>query len=155
MKGKFIFALAAALGLAGCATQSFEPGEEPELEVVADFAKFYRTGPGQERGPDATLRTGERFKMLRREMGYSFVLLEDGRTGYVANEEMAPASPEPPAEPQPKRPRKKHSGAEDRDFPEPAPGAMPDLSVLPEAVEVFHPGLENDIPADAKPEFRY
>jgi hypothetical protein len=155
MKGTIIFALAAALCLAGCATQSFEPGQEPEFEVREDFAKFYQTGPGQERGPDASLRTGERFKMLRREMGYSFVLLEDGRTGYVANEEMASAPPEPPVEPETKRSRKKSNGSEDRDFPEPAPGEMPDLSELPEAVEVFHPGLESEIPADAKPEFRY
>jgi hypothetical protein len=155
MKGKIIFALAVALCLAGCATQSFEPGQEPEFEVAADFAKFYQTGPGQERGPDASLRTGERFKMLRREMGYSFVLLEDGRTGYVANEEMAAAPPEPLADPKTKRSRKKKSEDEDRDFPEPAPGEMPDLSELPEAVEVFHPGLGNEIPADAKPEFRY
>jgi len=153
MKGIFILA-AVALCFSGCATQSFEPGEEPAFEVTADFAKFYQTGPGQQRGPDATLRTGDGFKLLRREMGYSFVLLEDGRAGYVANEEMGPA-PERLAEPQPERPRKKKSRGESADFPEPPPGEMPDLSVLPEAVEVFHPGLESDIAPDAKPQFRY
>ena len=147
-------AMLAALWLAGCATQTFEPGKEPEFEVSGDFAKFYLAGPGQERGPDATLRTGERFKLLRREMGYSYVQLENGRAGYVANEEMAPA-PEPVVEPQSKRPRKKSGGSGSEEFAEPAPGEMPDLSVLPEAVEVFHPAEELDLPPDAKPQFRY
>jgi hypothetical protein len=154
MKMIFIPAVLAALWLSGCATQTFEPGKEPEFMVGVDFAKFYLVGPGQERGPDATLRTGERFKLLRREMGYSYVRLEDGRAGYIANEEMAPA-PEPAAEPKPKRSRKKSGGSSEEDFAEPAPGEMPDLSELPEAVEVYHPVEELDLPADAKPQFRY
>jgi len=140
--------------LAGCATQSFEPGKEPEFEVIGDFAKFYQAGPGQERGPDATLRTGERFLLVRREMGYSQVRLEDGRTGYVANEEMGPA-PETPETPSNRRSGAKKRTSDAEEFEEPAPGEIPDLSVLPEAVEVFHPGQELEIPPNAKPEFRY
>lgn len=122
--------------------------------VSGDFAKFYLAGPAQERGPDATLRTGEIFKLLRREMGYSYIQLEDGRSGYIANEEMETA-PEPVPEPQAKRsPKKKRSSGEE-DFAEIDPGQMPDLSALPEAVEVFHPVEELDLPADAKPQFRY
>jgi hypothetical protein len=154
MKRLLLVASAGLLWLAGCATQSFEPGKEPEFEVIGDYAKFYLAGPGQERGPDATLRTGERFFLVRREMGYSLVRLEDGRTGYVANEEMAPA-PEPQEPPAARRPAKKNRTADDEEFDEPAPGEIPDLSVLPEAVEVFHPGQELEIPPDAKPEFRY
>jgi hypothetical protein len=154
MKKISIPAILAVLCLAGCASQSFEPGKEPAFVVSADFAKFYLVGPGQGRGPDASLRTGEPVKMLRREMGFSFVQLEDGRSGYVANEEISPA-PEPVAVPQSKRPRKKNEAGGAVDFPDVAPGRMPDLSELPEAVEVFHPLEELDIPPDAKPQFRY
>lgn len=154
MKKLSIPAMIAAFCLAGCATLSFEPGKEPEFVVSVDFAKFFIVGPGQSRGPDASLRTGEPVKMLRREMGFSFVQLEDGRSGYVANEEIEPA-PEPLAVPQKKRPRTKPDRSGRQDFPEVAPGRMPDLSELPEAVEVFHPVEELDLPLDAKPQFRY
>ena len=154
MKKISIPAFVAVLWLAGCATQSFEPGKEPVFEVSGDYAKFYLVGPGQGRGPDASLRTGEQVKMLRREMGYSYVQLEDGRSGFVANEEIVPA-PEPVAMPQSKRPRKKTDAGSVQDFPDVAPGRMPDLSELPEAVEVFHPFEELDLPPDAKPQFRY
>jgi hypothetical protein len=154
MKTISILAMLAALWLSGCATQTFEPGKEPAYMVSGDFAKFYLAGPAQERGPDATLRTGEIFKLLRREMGYSYIQLEDGRSGYIANEEMEPA-PEPVPEPQAKRSPKKKGASREEDFAEIDPGQMPDLSVLPEAVEVFHPVEELDLPADAKPQFRY
>lgn len=147
-------ALIGLLCLAGCATQSFEPGKEPEFVVATDFAKFYLIGPGQGRGPDASLRTGEPMKMLRREMGYSFVQLQDGRSGYVANEEIAPA-PEPVATPKPKRPRKDRDNESVEDFSDVEPVDLPDLGELPEAVEVFHPLEELDLPPDAKPQYRY
>ncbi len=50
----------------------------------------------QARGPDASLKVNTRVKMLRKEMGYSLVQLEDERTGYVANENLAVAPPRPP-----------------------------------------------------------
>ncbi len=82
--------------LTSCATQTYAPEEAPEYSVIRDFASLYKLGPMQGRGPDGTLRVGDRVKLIRKEMGYSFVLLEDSRTGYVANEDIVPAPPRPP-----------------------------------------------------------
>ncbi len=47
------------------------PTRRPRYMVIADFTPFYRLGPMQARGPDATLRAETRVKLLRKEMGYS------------------------------------------------------------------------------------
>lgn len=83
--------------LVGCASESFDPKTAPEYIVIRDFTPFYTLGPQQARGPDVSLRADTRFKLLRREMGFSFIQLEDSRTGYVANESIAVAPPRPPA----------------------------------------------------------
>lgn len=82
--------------LSGCATETFAPDVAPEYMVIRDYTPFYRLGPQQGRGPDITLRTGMRVKLLRKEMGFSLVQMEDLRTGYIANENMAVAPPRPP-----------------------------------------------------------
>ena len=91
-----IFFLTGAFFLGGCASQSFAPDVAPEYVVIRDFTPFYRLGPQQGRGPDTTLRAGTRVKLLRQELGFSLVQIEDSRTGYVANENMTVAPPRPP-----------------------------------------------------------
>ena len=139
----------------GCVTQSFDPAKAPEFLVQADYAPFYTLGPGQGRGPDASLQRGERVRMLRREFGFSYVEIKDGRAGYVANEEIAPA---PPREPEPSStPFRKRSLSRSAEFPNAleAPVTLPEIEALPEPVDVLHPISEIESPADSKPEFRY
>jgi hypothetical protein len=141
--------------LAGCASQSFDPDKAPEFLVQSDYAPFYSLGPGQGRGPDASLQRGERVKMLRREFGCSYVEIKGGRAGYIANEEIAPApqrEPEPSASPSRKRSQSGSAGVSNA-FESSVP--MPDIETLPEPVDVLHPISEIEAPADSKPEFRY
>jgi hypothetical protein len=61
--------------------------------VSAQQAQVYRFGPSQPTGADALLKKGQRIIMLRQEYGYSRVMTEDGMTGYIANDLIAPAPP--------------------------------------------------------------
>ena len=141
--------------LVGCMTQSFDPAKAPEFLVRADYAPFYALGPGQGRGPDASLQRGERVKMLRREFGFSYVEIKDGRAGYVANEDIAPAPPrEPESSARPSRKRSQSGLAEFSNALE-APVLLPEIEVLPEPVDVIHPISEIESPAESRPEFRY
>ena len=76
----------------GCATS--QPGKVSVYYAVsAKLAQVYRFGPAQPTGADALLTQGQRVIMLRQEFGYSRVMTEDGMTGYVANDLIAPAPP--------------------------------------------------------------
>ncbi len=165
---RLLILLPIAIFLAGCATETFAPDVAPEYVVIRDFTPFYRMGPQQGRGPDTSLRTGTRVKLLRREMGFSLVQLEDLRTGYIANENMTVAPPRPPEQIKQeaevaaikKRGGRRgddgplYSGPQVNDTPLPDPNVPPpDLNVEPEFVP-------NNIPApDAtpagRPKFRY
>jgi hypothetical protein len=68
-----------------CATQTFRPEEAPEYLVTRDPTPFYLSKPRQEGTPDVALSAQTRVKLLRKQTGYSLVLLEDSRKGYVAN----------------------------------------------------------------------
>jgi hypothetical protein len=139
----------------GCATQTFDPDKAPEYSVKEDHALFYRLGPQQGRGPEAALMSGARVRMLRREFGYSFVEIEDGRTGYMANEQLEPA---PPTEEKPAhRPASKRSSRQTQrtTFDETWLENGPDFSVLPEALDVLHPASEPSPSTDSSPQFRY
>jgi len=165
---KFVVLLA-SLFLAGCATETFAPEVAPEYVVLVDFAPFYRLGPQQGRGPDASLRSGTRVKLLRREMGFSLVQLEDLRTGYMANESMTVAPPRPPEQvrqetdaPAGKKKSGRsrgedspvYSGPPVNDTPLPDPNMPPpDLNVEPELVPDTIP-VPAATPA-AAPKFRY
>gem|GEM_PF-259474 len=135
------------LVLSGCAMETFAPETAPENVVIHDFSPFYRLGPQQGKGPDASLRTGTRVKLLRREMGYSLVQLGDLRSGYVANENMAVAPPRPPEQVRQEAAIKKaggrwraetspvYSGPQINDTPLPDPNIPPpDLNVEPEVI---------------------
>ena len=80
-------ALLVATGMVfgACATQTFRPEVAPEYVVTRDPTPFYLSKPRQESTPDAALSAQTRVKLLRKQASYSLVLLEDSRTGYVAN----------------------------------------------------------------------
>ncbi len=164
-----VLLLVASFFLSSCATETYEPSAAPEYMSTRDFSPFYRLGPQQGRGPDATLRAGTRFKLLRREMGFSYVQLEDGRTGYVANENMSVAPPRPPEvkrqeESSPAAGSRKrgargaespaYSGPAVNDTPLPDPNTPPpDLNIEPEIVPDSIP-VPSSTPAGT-PKFRY
>jgi len=56
------------------------------MVVVVERTPFFRNGPAQGNGPDLSLVKGDVVEVLRKEIGYSFVRIEDGQTGYVGNE---------------------------------------------------------------------
>lgn len=141
--------------LVGCMTQSFDPAKAPEFLVHADYAPFYVLGPGQGRGPDASLQRGERVKMLRREFGFSYVEIKDGRAGYVANEEIAPAPPRESESPSRRSHKRSQRGAAEFSNALEAPVSLPEIESLPEPLDVVHPISEIESPADSRPEFRY
>lgn len=163
-----ILLLGLALVLSGCATESFSPDQAPEYVTIRDFTPFYRNGPMQARGADSALPADTRVKLIRREMGFSLVQLEDTRSGYVANENMAPAPPRPPAPPVIASAddgaartggRKKRGGSSPayrgeqlNDIPLPDPNVPPpDLNIAPEEVPAATP-----VPTPAeKPKFRF
>lgn len=162
------FLLSTAVFLGGCATQTFAPEVAPEYVIIRDFSPFYRMGPQQGRGPDASLRTQTCVKLLRREMGYSLVQMEDLRTGYVANENMTVAPPRPAAQVKQEaeiaamKKRGGHrgddgplySGPQVNDTPLPDPNVPPpDLNVEPEVVPKNIPAP--DATPVTKPKFRY
>ncbi|MCX6968866.1 MAG: hypothetical protein NTV93_01760 [Verrucomicrobia bacterium] len=162
------FLLSTAVILGGCATQTFAPEVAPEYVIIRDFSPFYRMGPQQGRGPDTSLRADARVKLLRREMGFSLVQLEDLRTGYVANENMTPAPPRPAAqvkqEAETAAVKKRgghrgddaplYSGPQVNDTPLPDPNVPPpDLNVEPEVVPKNIPAP--DATPVTRPKFRY
>lgn len=90
--------------MAGCTTPKNAPaGQRPaaapkgntEWIVIRDFTPFFSLGPAQPSGPDLSLRNGERVILLKKEWGFSRVQISDGRQGYVDNDGLAPAPPEP------------------------------------------------------------
>ena len=108
-------ALLVATGIVfgACATQTFRPEEAPEYVVTRDPTPFYLSKPRRGGTPDAALSPETRVKLLRQQAGYSLVLLEDSRRGYVANaylteapsgsQQRPSASPETAPSPRPKR----------------------------------------------------
>ncbi len=77
--------------------------------VTANQTSFYRYGPQQGNGPDQQLPKDAIMKVIRPSFGYVKVQLQDGENGYVASEDIRPASPSlvaeklapPPAAPEP------------------------------------------------------
>ncbi len=64
--------------------------------IATTRAPFYKYGPAQSFGADFVLLKNQRVAMLERAFGFSRVMTEDGVTGWVANEELAPAPATPP-----------------------------------------------------------
>jgi len=155
----------------GCAMETFAPETAPEYVAIRDFTPLYRFGPQQPGGPDVALKSGARVKLLRREMGYSFVQIEDKRTGYVANENIAVAPPRPRETAEMaagtagsnRKPGSRgrdttgpvYSGPAVNDTPLPDPNVPPpDLNISPELVPDTIPVLPDATPTGT-PKFRY
>lgn len=88
--------------LLGSCTSSPGPdfsGTGQKYIVTGKHAAFYRYGPAQALGPDFVLAEGRKVVLLKKEYGFSQIQTDDGHAGYVANEEIAPAPPEPTPRP--------------------------------------------------------
>ena len=62
--------------------------------VTSAQAPFYRYGPQQGNGPDEQLQKDALMKVIRPSFGYVKVQLQSGEDGYVASEDIRPASPQ-------------------------------------------------------------
>lgn len=82
-----------AVVLAGCAAGPQLPSGT-SCEITAERAPFYKYGPAQAFGADDMLGKGTRVTLISRSMGFSRVMLSSGITGYVSNDDVAPAAPE-------------------------------------------------------------
>jgi hypothetical protein len=71
-----------------------QPPENGKLyAITTDSAAFFRHGPQQGREPDQKLSRDTIVKLIRPSFGYSKVqLVASGEQGYVASEEIKPAS---------------------------------------------------------------
>lgn len=87
---------AAAACLSACSSIEYNSTNAPRMVVVVERTPFYMNGPAQGNGPDTSLVKGDVVQVLRKEIGYSYVRIEDGANGYVANEALkADTEPRP------------------------------------------------------------
>ena len=96
MKLQQILPIAAASFLtAGCESSNqpkiFSGTTNSWYSVTANQTPFYRYGPQQGNGPDMQLPRDSIMKVIRPSFGYVKVQLQDGESGYVANEDIRPA----------------------------------------------------------------
>lgn len=88
--------LLSSLFLAGCSAPEVFPGGREF--VVKREAEYFCHGPAQPGRPEK-LPSGTFLQVLSKDSAYSYVKIADGRTGYVATENIAPAPPTAPAVP--------------------------------------------------------
>lgn len=88
--------LPSLLCLAGCAAP--EVFSDPPEGMVRREADLFRHGPAQP-GPPVVVPRRTLLRTLSKDSAYSFVKLEDGRTGYIDSSAIAPAPPTAPAVP--------------------------------------------------------
>ena len=88
--------------LSGCSSIDYKEGEYPRMLVSEDHTPLFQNGPAQGNGPDLFLSKGDEVSVMRREFGYSVVRTSDGGKGYVDNESLVKAPPEPISPTQPK-----------------------------------------------------
>lgn len=124
-----------------CAGPEITPPAEfrGDMVVVTDYAPFFRLGPQQAGGPNLSLRAGERVMLLRKEFGYSRVQLDDKQIGYMANEDIQPAPPEPTRRPERDAAVSGRRGASRVVYDGPPPDFSlpdPDLNIAPEEIPV-------------------
>ena len=92
----FLTFVAAALLAAGCASsdkpKAVSSGSDNWYAVAANQTPFYRYGPQQGSGPDTQLPHDSIMKVIRPSFGYVKVKVQDGESGYVAGEDIRPAT---------------------------------------------------------------
>jgi hypothetical protein len=113
--------LLALLILNACSTGKPARNLTGRYVVVAQKASFYKYGPAQSFGPDLQLPKGQKLTKLDHSYGFSHVVTDDGTTGYVANEDIRPAPPEPVAALSSGAPPTTVSKSKKRNRPEPPP----------------------------------
>ncbi len=151
---QFFCGILAALVVASCETTPLVPMDHfvGDMVVTIDYAQFFRLGPQQAGGADRSLRANDRVMLLRKEFGYSRVQLDDNQVGYMANEDIRPAPPEPKVE---KSRRKKESDSgsvSSEQYYEDIPVVDPNLNIRPEDIPLEPlPELEPTPPAPAAP----
>lgn len=65
------------------------------MVVTDEHTPLYFHGPAQGGGPDLSLAKGDEVAVIRREFGFSVVQTAGGQKGYVANDALSPAPPDP------------------------------------------------------------
>jgi len=85
--------------LPACSTGSASAHVGERYMVKTQSTPFYKNGPAQATGPDFTLKKDQRVTMLSQQFGFSHVATDDGQSGYVPTEDLAPAPPEPKPSP--------------------------------------------------------
>jgi len=81
----------------GCASHGENAGPQsastgPVRYIVkAEQTPFYKYGPAQANGPDFQLKKGRIVIMLERQYGFSRVQTDEGDSGYVGTDDIAPA----------------------------------------------------------------
>lgn len=83
--------IASTLLLTGCQAVHYDDASAPAMVVSSQLAPVFFQGPTQFKGMDANLVKGAEVYLLTKEVGYSYVRLYDGRKGYMANDDLAPA----------------------------------------------------------------
>jgi len=106
--------------------------------VSSDQTSFYRYGPQQGNGPDESLPKDTLMTLIRPSFGYCKVQLVAGaKEGYVASEDIRPATPtllaalNPPASVSSSEPENFNTGSSEP----PPPEALPDPDLPPTSVE--------------------
>lgn len=91
-----LIALGGALFLSACSSKgrtARRANNGKMFAVTAASTSFYRYGPQQGNGPDQTLPRDTVMTLIRPSFGYSKVHLIAGGEGYVASEDIKPATP--------------------------------------------------------------
>jgi hypothetical protein len=94
----FLAATATLLAFSGCASLSKIVKEKTTVQVgrwysvVTNSSPFYRYGPQQGYGADQLLAKDSLMQLVRPSFGYCKVRLQNGQEGYVAAEDIRPAS---------------------------------------------------------------
>lgn len=94
---RLCLAFGALVAFVGCQAVS----DHGRYAVTAMKAPFYKYGPAQAFGADFALVRGQHLTMVERGFGFSRVLTEDGVSGFISTDDIAPA-PEPVPQPQPR-----------------------------------------------------
>jgi len=94
-----LLSLVLLLAIPACSSIEYNSTNSPKMVVSVDHTPFYHNGPLQGNGPDLSLAKGEEIEVLRKEIGYSFVRINDGQNGYVANDDLKPSESAPPSLP--------------------------------------------------------